>query len=149
MVPLKIVHPSNGPLYPCFPCIWYAVKSFPVQMAHFIHVFLANCMPYNHFPNQMVHFIHLALTNGAPYNRFPLKWPTLSMFPLHMVRRKIVSRSNGTLYPCFPCKLYALKWFPPSNGALYPCLPRKWYALKSFPPQMLHFIYVSLSKGTP
>ena len=50
------------------------------------------------------------------------------MFPLQMVRHKIVSLSHGTLYPCFR---------------------RKWYALKLFSFQMVHFIHVSLANGTP
>ena len=45
MVYLKTVSPSNGQLYPCFPRKWCALKSFPPQMAHFIHVPLANGMP--------------------------------------------------------------------------------------------------------
>ena len=96
-------------------------------------------------------------------------WSTLFMFPSQMVRLKIVSPSNGPLYPCFPRKWYALKLSHPqilhfihvslANGTpenyihssipLYPCFPRKWYALKLFPPQVVHFIHVSLANGMP
>ena len=40
-----IVFLSNGPLYPCFPRKWYALKLFSSQMVHFIHVSLANGTP--------------------------------------------------------------------------------------------------------
>ena len=52
---LNLLSPSNGtpenyipssiPLYPCFPRKWYALKLFPPQVVHFIHVSLANGMP--------------------------------------------------------------------------------------------------------
>ena len=57
---LKIIFRSNGPLYPCFPRKFYALKLFPRQTAYFINVSLAY---------------------GTPENHFPVKWPTLSMFP--------------------------------------------------------------------
>ena len=86
-----VVTPSNGPIYMMFPQ-WYTLKLFPTQMAHFIHVSLAN---------------------GTRENRYPLKWPTLSMFPLQILCFKIVCPSNGPLYPCFLCKWCALKSFLP------------------------------------
>ena len=49
------------------------------------------------------------------------------MFPLQMVRLKIVSHSNRPFYPCFP---------------------HKWYTLKLFPAQIGHFTHVSLANGT-
>ena len=45
MVGLKIVSQSNQQFYPCFPRTWYALKLFPTQIGHFIHVSLANGMP--------------------------------------------------------------------------------------------------------
>ena len=42
MVRLKIVSPSNDPLYPCFLCKGYALKSFSPQIAHFMNVSLTN-----------------------------------------------------------------------------------------------------------
>ena len=45
MVRLKIVEPSSGPLCPCFPRKWYALKLSNPQVAHFVHVSLANGMP--------------------------------------------------------------------------------------------------------
>ena len=41
MVCLKIVEPSSGPLFPCFPRKWYATKLLNPQVAHFFHVSLA------------------------------------------------------------------------------------------------------------
>ena len=145
----KIVSPSNGLLNLCFPCKWYALKSFLPQMGKFIHASLAKCYALKSFFNQithlsifpseiiclksfppaMAHFLLASLANGiyTPWNRFPLKLPTLSMFPSEMVRLKIVFPSNDALYPCFPCK---------------------WYILKLFPPQMAFFIHVSLGNGT-
>ena len=45
MVRLKIVEPSSGPLFPCFPRKWYALKLSNPQVAHFFHVSLANGTP--------------------------------------------------------------------------------------------------------
>ena len=80
MVCLKIVSQSNDPFYQCFPRKWYALASFPLQMAHFIHVvkiiFPSNETLYPCFPckwhnlksllPQIAHFIHVSLTNGTP-----------------------------------------------------------------------------------
>ena len=63
IVLLKIIFHSNIPLYPCFPRKWYALKSFLLQMAHFIYVSLAN---------------------GTPLICFPIKWLTLSILPLQI-----------------------------------------------------------------
>ena len=41
----KIVEPSSGPLYPCFPRKWYALKLSNPQVVHFVHVSLANGTP--------------------------------------------------------------------------------------------------------
>ena len=45
MVRLKIAEPSSGPLFPCFPRKWYALKLPNRQVAHFFHVSLANGTP--------------------------------------------------------------------------------------------------------
>ena len=107
MVRLKIVEPSSGPLCPCFPRKWYALK-------------LSN--------PQAVHFVHVSLANGMPYNCRTLKWSTLSILPSQMVPPKIVEPSSGPLCLCFPRKWYALKLSNPqvvhfvhvslSNGTL-------------------------------
>ena len=85
---LKIVEPSSGPLCPCFPRKWYALKLSNPQVFHLAHVFLENFIP---------------------ENCRTLKWFTLSMFPSEMVRFKIVELSSGPLCLCFPRKGYALK----------------------------------------
>ena len=38
MVRLKIVEPSSGPLFPCFPRKWYALTLSNPQVAHFFRV---------------------------------------------------------------------------------------------------------------
>ena len=91
-VRLKIVEPSTGPLFPCFPRKWYALKLSNPQVAHFFHVSHAY---------------------GMPSNCRTLKWSTFSMFPSQMVRLKIVEPSSGSLFPCFPRKWYALKLSKP------------------------------------
>ena len=88
MLCLKIVESSSGKLFICFNRKWYALKLSNPQVAHFIHVSLAN---------------------GTPSNCRTLKWPTLSMFNSQMVCLKIVEPSSFPLYPCFPRKWYALK----------------------------------------
>ena len=45
MVRLKIVEPLSGPLCPCFPLKWYALKLSKSQVAHFFHVSLTNGTP--------------------------------------------------------------------------------------------------------
>ena len=85
MVRLKIAEPSSGPLFPCFPRKWYALKLPNPQVAHFFHVFLANgalklpnpngplfpCFLRKWYalksPNpQVAHFFHVSLANGTP-----------------------------------------------------------------------------------
>ena len=85
---LKIVEPSCGPLCLCFPRKWYALKLSKSQVAHSVHVSLAN---------------------GTPENCRTLKFPTLSIFPSQMVRPETVKPSSGPLFPCFPRKCFALK----------------------------------------
>ena len=128
MVRLKIVEPSSGPLFPCFPHKWYALK-------------LTN--------PQVVHFFHVSLANGTPKNCRTTKWLTFSMFPSQMVRLKIVEPSSGPVFPYLTRKWSALKLSKPSSGPLFPCFPRKWYPLKLSNPQVAHFFHVSLANGTP
>ena len=45
MVRLKIVEPFSGPLCPCFPRKWYALKFSNPQVVHFAHVSFTNGMP--------------------------------------------------------------------------------------------------------
>ena len=45
MVHLKIVEPSSGSLFTCFPRKRYALKLSNPQVAHFLHVSLANGVP--------------------------------------------------------------------------------------------------------
>ena len=86
MVRLKIAESSSGPLFPCFPRKWYALKLANPQVAHFFHVSLANamlkivepssgplfkCFPRKWYalklPNpQVAHFFHVFLANGTP-----------------------------------------------------------------------------------
>ena len=42
MVELKIVEPSSGILFQCFPRKWYTLKLLNNQVAQFFHVSLAN-----------------------------------------------------------------------------------------------------------
>ena len=86
MVRLKIAEPSSGPLFPCFPRKWYALKLPNRQVAHSFHVSLAN--------------VRLKIVEP---------WPTFSMFFSQMVRLKIAEPSSGPPFPCFPRKWYALK----------------------------------------
>ena len=44
MVRLKIVEPSSGTLFACFPRKCYALNLSNPQVAHFVHVSLANGM---------------------------------------------------------------------------------------------------------
>ena len=86
MVRLKIAEPSSGPLFPCFPRKWYALKLPNPQVAHFFHVSLANgmlkivepssgslfpCFPRKWYAlklanPQVAHFFHVSLANGTP-----------------------------------------------------------------------------------
>ena len=54
MVRLKIDEPSSGPLFPCFPRKWYALKLSNNQVAHM-------------FRSQMVRLkiFHVSLANGT------------------------------------------------------------------------------------
>ena len=50
IVRLKIVEHSSGPLYPCFPRKWYALKWYALKLSK----------------HQVVHFVHVSLANGTP-----------------------------------------------------------------------------------
>ena len=78
MVRLKIVEPSSGPLCPCFPRKWYALKLLNLQVATTFFM----------FPSQMV---CLKIVE-------PLSEPLISMFPSQMVHLKIVEPSSGPLF---------------------------------------------------
>ena len=84
MVCLKIVS-LHGPLYPCFPRKWYALKLSPPQILHFIHVSLANGTPENYIPSSI-----------PLYPCFPRKWYALKLFPPQVVHFIHVSLANGT-----------------------------------------------------
>ena len=49
----------------------------------------------------------------------------------------------------FPSQMVWPKIVEPSSGPLCICFIRKWYALKLSSPQVVHFVHVSLSNGTP
>ena len=70
MVRLKIVEPSSGPLCPCFPRKWYALKLSNPQVVHFVHVSLANgkngTLALKLSNPQVVHFVLVSLANGTP-----------------------------------------------------------------------------------
>ena len=85
MVRLKIIFLSNGPVYPCFPRKWYALKLFSSQWSHF-----------SMFPLQMVHLKIVFLSNGPLYPCFPRKWYALKLFSSQMVQFIHVSLANGT-----------------------------------------------------
>ena len=42
-----------------------------------------------------------------------------------------------------------LKIVEPSSAPLSPCFPRKWHTLKLLKHQVVYFVHVSLSNGTP
>ena len=66
MVRPKIVEPSSGPLYPCFPRKWYAFQLSNPQVVHFVNVSLANGTHLKFSNPQVVHFVHVSLANGTP-----------------------------------------------------------------------------------
>ena len=48
----------------------------------------------------------------------------------------------------FPSQMVHLKIVEPSSGALCPCFGRKWYALKLYNNQVVKFVHVSLANCT-
>ena len=85
MVRLKIVEPSSGPLYPCFPLKWYALKLSNPQVVHFFHS-----------PSQMVHLKIVEPSSGLLCPFFPRKWYALKLFNPQVVYFVHVSLANGT-----------------------------------------------------
>ena len=65
IVRLKLIEPSSGPLCPCFPRKWYALKLSNPQVVHFVHVSLAHGTTLKLSNPQVVHFVHVSLANGA------------------------------------------------------------------------------------
>ena len=49
----------------------------------------------------------------------------------------------------FPLQMVRLKIVEPSSEPLISFFPRKWYALKLSNYKVAHFVYVSLTNGTP
>ena len=71
------------------------------------------------------------------------------MFPSQMVRLKIVELLKWSTLSMFPSQMVRLKFVELSSGPLCPIFPRKWCALKLSNPQVVHFVHVSLTNGTP
>ena len=93
MVRLKIVEPSSGPLFPCFPRKWYALKLPNPQVAHFFHVFLANVLK---LPSQMVRLKIAEPSSGPLFPCFPRKWYALKLPNPQVAHFFHVSLANGT-----------------------------------------------------
>ena len=147
VVCLEIVEPSSGPLFPCFPRKWNALKLSKPQVAHFSMFSsqmvclkivepsigpLFPCFPCKWYASklsnpQVDHFLNVSIANGLPWNFRTLKWPTFSMFPSQIIRLQIDE---------------------PSISPVFPCFPRKWNNLKLSNPQVAHFSHVSLANGT-
>ena len=82
MVRLKIDEHSGGPLFPCFPRKWYALKLSNPQVAHFLM-----------FPSQMVRLKIVEQPSGSLFPCFPRKWYALK---LTNPQNFHVSLANGT-----------------------------------------------------
>ena len=148
IVRLEIVEPSSGPLFPCFPRKWYALKLSNPRCRLF------PCFPHKYYVlklsnPQLAHFFHLSIANGTLYNCRTLKWPNLSMFPSQMVHLKIVEPSSFPTFSMFLSQMVRLKIIEPSSGPLFPCFPRKYYFLKLSNRQVSQFFHVSIPNGTP
>ena len=85
MVRLKIAEPSSGPLFPCFPRKWYALKLSNPQVAHFFHVSL-----------QMVRLKIAEPSSGPPFPCFPRKWYALKLPNPQVAHFFHVSLANRT-----------------------------------------------------
>ena len=68
------------------------------------------------------------------------------MFPLQMVRLKILEPSSGPLLQCFPRKWYALKLFKFQTFSMF---HSQILCFKIVNPKVSHFFNVSLANGTP
>ena len=84
MVRLKIVEPSSGPLFPCFPRKWYALKLSIPQVAHF-----------SMFQSQMVHLKIVEPSSGPLCECFPRKYHALKLSNSHVAHFVHVSFANG------------------------------------------------------
>ena len=69
MVHLKIVEPSSGSLFPCFPRKWYAIKI----------VETLKWVTFSMFPSQMVHLKTDEHSSGLLFPCFPRKWYALKL----------------------------------------------------------------------
>ena len=85
MVRLKIDEPSSGPLFPCFPRKWYALKLTNPQVVHFFM-----------FPSQMVRLKIVEQPSGSPFPCFTRKWYVLKLTNHQVAHFFHVSLANGT-----------------------------------------------------
>ena len=85
MVRLKIVEPSSGPLFPCFPRKWYALKLSIPQVAHF-----------SMFQSQMVRLKIVDPSSGPLCPCFNRKWYALKLSNTQVAHFVHVSLANGT-----------------------------------------------------
>ena len=84
MVCLKIVEPSSGPLFPCFPRKWYALKLSIPQVAHF-----------SMFQSQMVRLKIVDPSSGPLCPCFNRKWYALKLSNTQVAHFVHVSLANG------------------------------------------------------
>ena len=85
MVRLKIVEPSSGPLCPCFPRKWYALKLLNPQVNFVL------------FPSPMVRLKIVEPSSNPLCLMFPfVKWYALKMLNPQVVYFVHVSLANGT-----------------------------------------------------
>ena len=85
MVRLKIVEPSSGPFFPCFPRKWYALKLSNPQVAHF-----------SMFPSQMVRLKIFEPSSGPLFPCFNRKSYVLQLSNPQVAHLFHVSLANGT-----------------------------------------------------
>ena len=85
MVRLKIAEPSNGPLFPCFPRKWYALKLLTVKWPTL-----------SMFPSQMVRLKIVEPSSGPLFPCFPRKWYALKLPNPQVAHLFHVSLANGT-----------------------------------------------------
>ena len=86
MVHLKIVEPSSGPLSPCFPRKWYALKLLKSSSRSTLYMFLS----------QMVRLKIVEYSSGPLCPCFPRKWYALKLSNPQVVHFVHVSLANGT-----------------------------------------------------
>ena len=90
MVRLKIAEPSSGPLFPCFPRKWYALKLPNPQ------VFPSGMPTFSMFPSQMVRLKIAEPSSGPLFPCFPRKWYALKLPNRQVAHFFHVSLANGT-----------------------------------------------------